>query len=277
MLASAVCEPRSPHLDPETCGAVSLELLAISDFSVGLPNARGFMLIRKVATPLLLLFASACMQRLDLAVPALVRISGTRGGTSIRGTGFIVGLDRGKATIATASHVIENVQELEVTFAVNPALSFPAGAVLGLDAGSPNGLAAFQVSGELPEGATALSFDVGRTPQLGEALFLLGFPQMELAPRITQRVLAARRGTLLLVDQEVGEGFSGGPVLKEGKVVGVVTESDGQTTYAVNSVVALGSLQGWGLKFPVHSNPPPLSVPQLQMQIQQMQPSSNRY
>lgn len=70
---------------------------------------------------------------------------------------------------------------------------------------------------------------------------------MEPAPRTTQRTLSGRRGTLLLVDQGVGEGFSGGPVLRDGKVVGVVTEADEQTTYAVNAMVAREALDGWGV------------------------------
>ena len=37
-------------------------------------------------------------------------------------------------------------------------------------------------------------------------------------------------------------------MLKGGKVVGVVTDTDEQTTYAVNAVVARESLEGWGVK-----------------------------
>ena len=53
---------------------------------------------------------------------------------------------------------------------------------------------------------------------------------------------------MLLIDQGIGEGFSGGPVLQGGKVVGVITDMDDQTTYAVNAVVARESLEGWGVK-----------------------------
>jgi formylglycine-generating enzyme required for sulfatase activity len=197
---------------------------------------------------LLLLASTAPTQELDTAVSAVVRIAGMRGGTPVRGSGFVVGLDRDRATIITAAHVIEGVQHPEVTFGVDPTESLPADVVLGMDAGNPNGLAVFQVRGALPAGVTTLSFELRSRPRLGEALFLLGFPQMELEPRATQRVLSARRGTLLLVDQQIGEGFSGGPVIQGGKVVGVVTDMDGQTTYAVNAVVAHEALEGWGVK-----------------------------
>lgn len=214
------------------------------------------MLIRAALALLLLLPAAASAQGPDTAVSALVRISGTRGGAPVRGSGFVVGLDDNKATVVTASHVIEGLQKIEVTFAAQPTLSFPVGSVLGLDPGSPNGLAVFEVRGALPPGVTTLSLEIENRPRVGETLLLLGFPQMELTPRTTQRVMSGRRGTLLVVDQEVGEGFSGGPVLLGGKVVGVVTEMDGQTTYAVNAVVVHEALEGWDIK----PAPPPLKA-----------------
>ena len=199
---------------------------------------------------LLLLEPAAFAQELDTALSAVVRISGTRGDTPVRGSGFVVGLDRDKATIVTASHVIEGVQQLEVTFAADLAERFPAGVMLGMETGSPHGLAVFQVRGQLPAGVTALSVDAEKRPRLGEALFLVGFPEMAQAPRTAQRVLSARSGSLLLVDQKVGEGFSGGPVLQDGKVVGVITDMDEQTTYAVNAATAHTALEGWGVVKP---------------------------
>jgi formylglycine-generating enzyme required for sulfatase activity len=206
------------------------------------------MLTRTALALLLLLPSAASAQELDTAVSAVVRISGMRDGTPVRGSGFVVGLDRDKATIVTASHVIEGLQQIEVTFAVNTTEHFSVDGVLGMDTGSPNGLAAFQVRGALPAGVTTLSFETESRPSYGAELFLVGFPQMELAPRTPRRALSGRRGALLLVDQGIGEGFSGGPVLQGGKVVGVVTDTDEQTTYAVNAVVARESLEGWGVK-----------------------------
>jgi hypothetical protein len=201
---------------------------------------------------------------MDATISALVRISGERGGTPVRGSGFVVGLDRDKATIVTAAHVIEGVAQISVTFAADPFEHFPAGEVLGMEAGDPHGLAVFQVRGELSQRLVVLSFDTESRPAAGMALFLLGFPQAERAPRTTQRVLSARRGKLLLVDQEIGEGYSGGPVLRDGKVVGVITATDDQTTYAVNAVVTREALEGWGIPLgrPVTGSPSPPPSPQ---------------
>jgi sulfatase modifying factor 1 len=214
------------------------------------------MLTRAALTLLLLLQAAASAQEIDKAISAMVRISGTRDGTPVRGTGFVVGLDRDKATIVTAAHVIEGVQQIEVTFAADSTDRFPADGFLRMESGNRTGLAVFQVRGALPAGVTSLSFEAESRPRPGEPLFLLGFPQMALEPRTTQRILSGRSGTLLLVDQGIGEGFSGGPVLQGGKVVGVVTDTDEQTTYAVNAVVARESLEGWGVKLGGQSSTP---------------------
>jgi hypothetical protein len=206
------------------------------------------MLIRIVLILLLLLPSSAAPQEIATAISAMVRISGTRGDAPVRGSGFVVGREHDRVTIVTASHVIQGVQHIEVAFAADATQSFPAGSVLGMDADSPNGLAVFQVRGAVPEGVTTLSFEGEKRPHPGESVFLLGFPQRERAPRATQRALSSQNGTLLLIDQTSGEGFSGGPVLQGGKVVGVVTSTDDLTTYAVSEVVAYEALEGWGVK-----------------------------
>lgn len=212
----------------------------------------------------LLLPAAVSAQDLDPALSALVRISGTRDGATVRGSGFVVGLDRDEAMIVTVSHVIAGVEKIEVTFAADLTRSFPAAGFMRMDAESPRGPAVLQVRGSLPAGVTTLSFETQSRPRLGTELFLLGFPEMATSPRTSQRVLSARDGTLLLVDQGSGEGFSGGPVLQGGKVVGVVTDTDERTTYAVTAVVVHEALEGWRVKLGNQNvqsiAPPPPSV-----------------
>jgi formylglycine-generating enzyme required for sulfatase activity len=213
------------------------------------------MLIRTALALLILFSAAASAQDLDTALSAVVRISGKRGGTPVRGSGFVVGLDRNKATIVTASHVIEGVQQLAVTFAVDRTESFPAGVVLGMEAGNPRGLAAFQVRGTLPAGVTTLSFETEVQVQRGEDVYLLGFPQMATAPLARRGTFAGPDGNFLQLDMTAGEGFSGAPVLrKNGKVLGVVTDEDLQLTFAVKALVARDAVIGWGGKLGTRSS-----------------------
>lgn len=216
--------------------------------------------VRRTAL-LLLISAAGCAQpQLDAAFSAVVRISGTQGGTPVHGTGFVVDLDRDNATIVTAAHVVEGVQQIEVTFGADLTERFRAGAPLGVDPGSPGGLAALPVRGKIPPGITVLSLKLD-PPPIGKALYLLGFPDVELEPRTSQRVLSARRGKFLLIDQEVGDGFSGGPALEDGRVVGVVTDTDSQTTYALNALEVFTTLLRWGLIKSVPQSTPPASTP----------------
>lgn len=213
------------------------------------------MLIRPLFVLLLLFPAAASTQDLDAAVSAVVRISGTLNDTKARGTGFVVALDRDKATIVTASHVIEGMQRIEVTFAVDPATSFPVGTVLGMESGNPRGLAVFQVRGALPAGVIALSFENEAQIQRGEDLFLVGFPRMATAPLTLRRTFAGPLGNFLQLDLSAGEGFSGAPVLRRsGKVLGVVTDEDPQLTFAVKALVARDAVIGWGGKLGTQSS-----------------------
>ena len=184
-------------------------------------------------------------QEPSVAITSLVRIIGLRYGEPVWGSGFVVDLRRDTATIVTASHVIQGTQQLKVIFAVDLGEAFPAGLVLGADADKVNGLAAFQVRGDLPPGVTPLRFEFESRLRDGEMMFLLGFPQT-MTPVTLERALADRRGTLLLLAQAAPPGFSGGPVvLRGGQVIGVVMSTDGQTTYAVNALAAHEALAGW--------------------------------
>ena len=204
------------------------------------------MRIQTALALLLLLPATAVAQNLDTALSAVVRISGTRNGAEVQGSGFVIERDRDKATILTASHVIEGVQQLQVTFAADITESFPAGLVLGMESGNPRGLAVFQVRGALPAGVTALSFDTAAVLQRGEDVFVLGFPGMVTSPDTLRMSFSSPDGNLLRFDRTVGEDGSGSPVLRNGKVVGVVVDEDGLRTYVIKAAVAQDAVLGWG-------------------------------
>ncbi len=183
---------------------------------------------------------------LDTAISAVVRISGIRNGSRVQGSGFVVGLAPGKATIVTASHVIQGVEQLRVTFAADRTESFPAGIVLGMEAGNSRGLAVFQVRGDLPAGVTTLSFVTETQLRRGEDVFLIGFPEMAEAPLTLRRTFAGPTGNFLQLDQPAGEGISGAPVLGNGgRVFGVVVEENLHLTFAVKALVARDAITGW--------------------------------
>jgi formylglycine-generating enzyme required for sulfatase activity len=207
-------------------------------------NTQAILLYVLLALALLTLPAAA--QSVEAATGALVRIAGTREDIPVRGSGFVVAVEGDTATIVTASHVIEGVQDLRVTFAADLTESHAA-EFYDMEAQDPNGLAVVRVRGKLPKALTWLLLDDARRLERGEEVILLGFPERALTPISSRSVLAGWSGALLVIDREVGEGFSGGPVLRGRKVVGVVTSVEGQTR-AVSAVVARETLLGWGVE-----------------------------
>ena len=185
---------------------------------------------------------------IESAVASAVSIFADREGARARGSGFVVVVGNGAAVVVTASHVIEGAR-VEVVFAASATERFEVDGtdILGMEGGNPNGLAVFVVRGALPDGVTALSFDVETALQWNEDLLLIGFPQGARTPLTLSRRYAGRRSNLLVLDLPVGSGFSGGPVLWGDNAVGVVTGEDAGLTFAVPAQVAHGFVTGSGI------------------------------
>ena len=177
---------------------------------------------------------------------ALVRIVATRGGTPVRGTGFVVAADKGYVTVVTAAHVIQGAQ-VEVSFAGQPLETHAVAPrdILHVEDDSRDGLAAFVVRGNVSN-VTALELDEGPSPSGGDQVLLVGYPQQATSPRTLQRTFAAREGLKYVLDQPVGEGFSGGPVLRGTRAIAMITSKDDQFTYAVPSRIVREFVLGSG-------------------------------
>ena len=187
---------------------------------------------------------------LEHALNAVVLIAGSRGdGTTVRGSGFVAVLETGMAIVVTSSHVIEGTK-FEVTFGADPSRSFavPPSDVIKIEMQNVNGLAAFRVRGAIPASVRALVLASGEGPSIGSSLYLVGFPQMATTPRAVGRVFSGRDGQRLVFDQSVGEGFSGGPVIGNDKVVALVTDIDNQFTFGISFVLMREFLLGSGVK-----------------------------
>ena len=118
-------------------------------------------------------------QSIEQALSAVVLIAGSRGeGTAVRGSGFVVALERGVATVVTSSHVIEGTK-FEVTFGADPSRSFavPAADVIKIETQNINGLAVFRVRGAIPAQVQPLGLASGDGPTIGASLYLVGFPK----------------------------------------------------------------------------------------------------
>jgi hypothetical protein len=144
--------------------------------------------------------------------------------------------------------VIEGDPQPSVFFYTAPHRSFRA-RVLGLEGGDPAGLAALLVEGKVPSDLVALHLDQATKVSGGEPVTLIGFPRAEGSMwTVTAGTLSGRKGTALSFSGTADEGNSGGPVLFQNKVVGIVTQVGAKFNTAVPAVVARFALDGWGVR-----------------------------
>lgn len=174
----------------------------------------------------------------------VVKITAQVEGKTRVGTGFIVRLEKDAAYIVTASHVIEGDPKPQITFFPQPQQTFTA-QIIGIESENQKGLAALRVSGAIPDGVTALTLDQTSGVTGGEAVTFIGFPPT-LAPwAVSTGSVSGLKGPVLTFQALVEEGHSGGPLLLNGKVVGVVSDARERMGYAVPSPILEVALSGW--------------------------------
>jgi len=118
--------------------------------------------------------------------------------------------------------------------------------VVKKEGGDPQGLALLKVGGDVPEDVQILEWDTQSQLHGGEEVHLIGFPQIGgNAWAVTKGTLSGFDGPILKFSGAVEEGNSGGPLLYQGKVIGVVMEVTGQFGNAKPSQIARFTVENW--------------------------------
>ncbi len=160
------------------------------------------------------------------------------------GTGFIAAQGKKHLFIVTASHVVEGKTLIQVTFFSHQEEMFPA-TVVKMEGGDQRGLALLKVKGDLAEDVQILSWDTTTQIMGGEEVYLIGFPRVGGNDwAVTKGMLANVSGSVLKFTGTVAEGNSGGPLLYEGKVIGVVMEQ-GEFGNAKPAQIAKFTVEHW--------------------------------
>lgn len=164
---------------------------------------------------------------MDLPLNGVVRIHAEGDAKSREGSGFVVRVAIEGAYIVTAAHVVAGVKEPRVALARSPeawvvAETLRLEGTLGEEG---DGLAV------LPAPRAAPIQTIGKipladyTPTPDQDVTVIGFPRvmggLSVLPGRT-----TRRGRNLVFSQSLEEGFSGSPMLSDGRVIGVVTRSE---------------------------------------------------
>ena len=198
---------------------------------------------------LLALLVPQFLQAEDIAQvkKGVVKISAQVEGKTKVGTGVVVRVDKDAAYIVTAVHVVEGDSKPMVTFFSQPQQPFVA-QVAGIEGGDPQGLAALRMAGPIPEGVVALPLDLTTKVVGGEALTFIGFPRTLPPWTVSTGSLSGMKGPTLAFQALVEEGHSGGPLLLNGQVIGVVSDTRGRLGYAVPASILAVALNGWHIE-----------------------------
>lgn len=135
------------------------------------------------------------------------------------GTGFVVAVRGDRAYLVTCAHVVEGDPRPEVMFRASPDEHYTA-TVRDLQDGRRDGLALLVVD-KPPSGVRALQLSADSV-ETGTSVTVAGYPVSVGAWTVVSTTIASVRGAELYLERDTGDGFSGGPALKEGRVAGVV-------------------------------------------------------
>jgi hypothetical protein len=180
---------------------------------------------------------------------AVVKITAEVEGHRKVGSGFIVHRTVDLIYIITASHVVEGDAQPKVEFFTRRNLPVPA-SVVGLEGGDPKGLALLMVTGQdkLPPGLGTLSLAPSTELKGGDEVTIIGFPQGAGPWAVLKGNIVSRQGRNIDFSAAIDEGSSGGPMIKDGQVVSMVTEMSTPYGRATPAASIQLFLEGWGVR-----------------------------
>jgi formylglycine-generating enzyme required for sulfatase activity len=193
----------------------------------------------------LALRGTALAQDVDTLRSGVVKIVANEEGKQKTGAGFIVQHAPGNTLIITTSHVIKGDKFPKVKFYALRNTWIDA-EVLYNDERSEIALLKIRDRTEVPSNVKVFLLSSSREVQVNEELITIGFP-LGGGPWSVVRVrLVSRQGIDLTLDGNIDEGNSGGPVLKQDKIVGLVTNAD-RFGRAIPVEIVTMILEGWGI------------------------------
>lgn len=171
----------------------------------------------------------------------------------------MVGFESDLTFIATAAHVVEGDPRPRINCAAAPHLTYVA---MPVRVEAASDVAVLKVIGILP-GTVALLLDE-RPVEPADALQAIGFPRRALQPHWKTAGASSPDGSRIVLDEGLAEGHSGGPLLREGWVVGMVNATESDFSYATSAPVLRQILASW--KVPVYAQTTRKSVPEARAQ-----------
>ena len=191
---------------------------------------------------------SVFAQNLDATKAGVVKITTKTGQV---GTGFIVRVEPEGVYIITAAHVIAGDNQPEVEFFTKRNVSVKGAILPGAELNDDlRGLALVVVRGkaQIPDGVTSLSF--GTSVELvsgGEEALVIGHSGGGGNWAVLKRNISNRVGRDISFDPEVASRFSGGPIIVQNRVVGIVMSNRDGFGLGITHKSVLNYMEGFGV------------------------------
>ncbi|CAI4029809.1 exported protein of unknown function [Nitrospira tepida] len=185
-------------------------------------------------------------------------------GTGNVGTGFIVWLETNAAYIVTSAHVVAGDAQPRVEFFTKRNMPVTA-EVLGLEGDDEvRGLALLVVRGRenLPKGLRTLPFAETTRFSGGEDIIMIGFPGNAGPWNVVKGNISSRQDRDLYYSPTVDSGHSGGPILQNGNVLGLVVVAGQSSGRGVVARSVHDFVEGFGITVEDHGEPGAPESPQ---------------
>ena len=205
-----------------------------------------------IAAWLVLNSVGAYAQDIETLRAGVVKISSVSEGKRKTGAGFIVKLEPNIAYIVTAAHVVEGDPAPQVEFFTRQNVPVKA-EVRKIEGGDLQGLALMVVRGaeNLPPGLVSLK--LGTSALLkggGDQVSAIGFPSGVASWGVLRVNVVSLEGRNIVLSKDLEEGNSGGPVIKDNQVVGLVMGLNQGFGLAVPASIVRTVLTNWGVTLP---------------------------
>jgi Abnormal spindle-like microcephaly-assoc'd, ASPM-SPD-2-Hydin/Trypsin-like peptidase domain len=188
----------------------------------------------------------------------VVKIISSAEGKNKTGAGFIIKLEPGIAYIVTAGHVVEGDATPQVEFFTRQNIRTKA-AVRKIEGGDLRGLALMVVRGKenLPQGLVALKLGAMVALKAGsDQVTAIGFPSGVASWGVLRVNVVSLEGSNIVLSKDLEEGNSGGPVIKDNLVVGLVMGLNQGFALAVPASIVKTVLTNWGVALEPDAAPP---------------------
>ena len=207
---------------------------------------------------LLLQSAIASAEDVEALRAGVVKITASSEGKRKTGAGFVVKMEPGIAYILTAAHVVEGDASPQVEFFTRQNVPVKA-EVRKIEGGDLQGLALLVVRGKenLTQGLTALKLGAAGSLKVGvDQVAAIGFPSGVASWGVLRVNVVALEGRNIVLSKDLEEGNSGGPVIKDNLVVGLVMGLNQGFALAVPASILRTVLTNWGVSLPTESAAP---------------------